>query len=239
MGILPAKTTNLALRERMAIGKNAHPSREIFEFLMEKRRLHCINKEFGQKDYTDFLRHCAIKGWTDMAAHYLDLGAFLEGLDTSLWQGQERWPLLEACKNGHRDVIEVLLKYGANTCLLALEFAAGRGYLDIVRSLLQQGAELGDAISLAAAKGYGDVDQELLDHGADIKNLRRPLLVYAVEQERVSLFRRLVERGCDPCDRKTVAECVRLAKEQGLESMLQLLSEHGVNEDNCALFFFS
>lgn len=71
--------------------------------------------------------------------------------------------------------------------------------------------------------------QELLDHGAAVKNTRSPLFVYAVEHGHVSLFELLVERGCDLREKETAVECMSMAKERGLDWMLQLLQEYGVD----------
>jgi ankyrin repeat protein len=101
--------------------------------------------------------------------------------------------------------------------------AAEKGDLDTVCILLDHGAELGEALSSAAAKGYGDIMQLLLDAGADLKNDSRSLLIHTVEYEHVLMFRMLVERGCAVSDPETVAECVRVAEENGLVSMLQLV----------------
>ncbi|KAH3952998.1 hypothetical protein HBH53_036430 [Parastagonospora nodorum] len=211
------------------------PSREVFEFLMEKRSLHCINREFGPAQYTRFLRHCAIEGWTKMAEHYLSLGASVEGVGDRALCGEDRRPLLLACRRGHKDTIKMLLEHQADNAVPALELAVGWGDLATVRLLLQHKAEFGDALALAVAKGHRDVVQELLDHGADIKIGSRPLLAYAIEHENVALFRLLVERGCDPRVDEAATECVRIAEEYGLESMLQLLREHGVNSDDTAI----
>ena len=222
-------------RNESRLAEMATPSREVFEFLMEKRRLHCINREFGPVQYTCFLRGCAVEGWTEMAEHYLSLGASVEGAGEKFLGGKDRRPLVLACRHGHKDTIRMLLEHQADTAVPALELAIGWGDLATVRLLLQHKAEFGDALSLAAAKGHMDVVQELLDHGADINIGSRPLLAYAIEHEHVALFRLLVERGCDPRVEEAATEFVGTAKEHGLESMLQLLREYGVNSDDTAM----
>jgi hypothetical protein len=211
------------------------PSREVFDFLTEKRRLHCINRQFGQKEYTEFLRQCAFRGWAEMAACYLELGASVDGLTpSSLWCKEQDRPLLDACSYGHQEVVKVLLDHGASTSAPALEYAAGKGHLRIVQMLLASGAEHGDALSRAAAKGYGDVVEVLLNHGAEVRDSSAPLLVSAIEHEHTAMFRLLIERGCEVRDTDTAAKCVRPAKEQGLESMLELLREFGVGHGEIA-----
>jgi hypothetical protein len=205
------------------------PSKEVFDFLTEKRILHCIDRQFGEDQYTDFLRHCAVKGWAEMAACYLDLGASVDGLTPKpMCCIEQKRPLLDACSYGHQEVVKVLLDHGASTSAPALEQAAGNGHLRIVQMLLASGAEHGDALSRAAAKGYGDVVEVLLNHGAEVRDSSASLLVSAIEHEHTAMFRLLIERGCEVRDTDTAAKCVRAAREQGLESMLQLLREFGV-----------
>jgi hypothetical protein len=49
------------------------------------------------------------------------------------------------------------------------------------------------------------------------------LLRHAIEHEYEAMFRSLVERGCVSRDQDTVAECVKVAVEKGLESISQLV----------------
>jgi hypothetical protein len=37
-------------------------SKDVFEFLIDKRRIYCTTREFGAKEYTKFLNRCATKG---------------------------------------------------------------------------------------------------------------------------------------------------------------------------------
>jgi hypothetical protein len=198
-------------------------SKDVFEFLMDKRRIHCTTREFGAKEYTEFLNRCATKGWTEMAAHYLDLGADVNGFGPEAYDDGRDIPLINACKKGFEAIVELLLARGADTSNPVLESAAEQGNLSIVRKLLDYGAEFGEALLAAAAKGWGDIVQELLDRGALVGNHLQALLLSAIEQEHTSMFKLVVQRNGNIIDPVTMSECRRVAVEKGLESMAQLV----------------
>ena len=202
------------------------PSKEVWDFIMGLRKIHPVTEEFGQKEYTSCLDRCASAGWADMAAHLLDLGAWVNG--TSPYDVHWR-PLVCACKRGHCNVVKVLLAHGADTSG-AVEAASQHGHLAIVQILLKHGADTTGALEKAAAGGYRDIVELLLDHGADPNDGSPNSLVYAIELEHVALFRLLMERGAI-MEEETSAECVRRAKEKGFESMSELLRENGVDVD--------
>jgi hypothetical protein len=73
--------------------------------------------------------------------------------------------------------------------------------------------------------------QLLLDAGVDANESigAESPLASAIGMEHVVLFNLLLERGADLDSPGTAEECVRRAKKDGLESMLTLLEEHGVD----------
>lgn len=91
-------------------------------------------------------------------------------------------PLIIACKNGHRDVVELLLNQGAdiewtdvrgNTPLIK---ACIRGHASIVRLLLEKGADVErtidrqhiTALMHACSRGHVEIVQILVEHGANV-----------------------------------------------------------------------
>ena len=200
------------------------PSREIFDFLMEKRRIHCIDRKFGVAAYTYFLNHCAREGWTDMGSYCLQLGAQVDGLGPdSVYAGEEHRPLVSACMKGHYDMARVLLQYDADISAPVLETAALCGHLPLVQLLLRYGADHGNAIAKAAAKGYKDIVEALIDDGADTRDCAGSLLVAAVNHEHEAMFALLLQRGIGAADLSMKAKCVKVAKDNGLTSMLGLI----------------
>ncbi|KAH7069282.1 ankyrin repeat-containing domain protein [Paraphoma chrysanthemicola] len=194
------------------------PSKEVFDFLMEQRGLHCIDRHFGPEQWTFFLHHCASRGWQEMASIYLKLGASVDGRCEQDLATRPR-PLIEACTQGHLGVVELLLEWGADVSAPALEIAAQHGHTDIVKILLSHGAEIGEAVHKAAAKGYRNILQILLDHGATIPGDQR-LTAYAIEHEDERMFRTLLRSG----SAGTLVDCVAYAEGRGLELMLDLLA---------------
>lgn len=156
------------------------PSREIFDFFMEKRRAYCTTRAYGAKEYTAFPVHSAQNGWVDMTTHYLSLGASVEGLGLSTDDAEQR-PLIGACRYGHEEVVRVLLAHGAETCQPALETAVRYGQLGIVSVLLDHGAEIGGAIAEAVAKGYRIIVHAVLRHDNKANSGLQDLLVRAVD----------------------------------------------------------
>ncbi|KAH7076436.1 ankyrin repeat-containing domain protein [Paraphoma chrysanthemicola] len=194
------------------------PSKEVFDFLMEKRGLHCIDRHFGPEQWTIFLHHCASRGWQEMASIYLELGASVNGQCRANVASETR-PLIKACIHGHLRVVELLLKWRADVSAPALETAAHHGHTHIVKVLLSHGAEVGEAAAKAAAKGYRNILQTLLDHGANIPDEQR-LLAYAIEHEDELMFQTVLRSG----SAGALADCVAYAEARGLESMLDLLA---------------
>lgn len=204
------------------------PSREVFKFLMEKRSIHCTTRVYGEKWFTRLLGESACYGWADMAAHYLDLGAKVDGPIPNpgiLYEDPDERPLLKACKYGYEDLVDVLLAHDADTSKPILEFAVRKGNLAIVKKLLDHKAELGDALLEAAKKGWGDIVQELLQRGATIDHNLQPLLLAAMKHEHTAMFHMLVQANGGEISNNIKSECINKAREKGLESMAQLVEQ--------------
>ena len=211
-----------ARRNAYEVARMHTPSLEVYEVLAEKRRLHCTREPYGVEEKTQFLVRCALNGWVDMAAHYISLGASLNGLfaHSPTWV---RIPLVAACIKGHEGVVKLLLAHGADTKKPALKVAIRWGYFAIVSLLLEHGAEVEGALAQAVARGYKSVVRSLLEHDTSAVEWQ-DLLVSAIEIEDEALFRLLVDYAGGAMDEATCAVCVAAAREKGLESMLELVS---------------
>ena len=92
-----------------------------------------------------------------------------------------RTALLYASIYGYKNIVEILLKNGADINIqdvngwTALIFASNHGHKDIVEILLKNGADVNKkifngetALMSASNKGYKEIVELLLKHGADI-----------------------------------------------------------------------
>lgn len=220
-----------AYNERKVANLNT-PSIRVFEFLQEKRRLHCTARTYGESQYTNFLCEATCSGWTKMAAVYLDLGARIEGrvpIPGHTMHENDGRPLLSACKRGYEDLVDLFLERGASTDAPALEVAAQNGNLAIVRKLLRHGAEFGQALLRAAERGWGDVVEELLDSKAEIGDNIQSLVVAAIRHEHERMFGVLIRYNGGCLGGRVKAECVRFANEEGLESMALMVDDIRAN----------
>jgi hypothetical protein len=199
------------------------PSKEILDLIAEKRKLRCLEETYGVEEYTRLLRYCAEKGWVEMAAHYISLGASVNGV-RPLRPIRNRVPLIAACIHGHEEIVKLLLTHGVDTSPPALETAALHGHYGIVSLLLEYGAGMGEALAKAVRKGYLSIVRTLLEHDTGIEPEWQGLLVSSVQVEDEALFWLLVKHVGGAIDDDTRTECAKVAKEMGLESMLELVS---------------
>lgn len=216
------------------------PYREVFEFLVEQKEMADLIQRCDVNLSTMLLVDCALEGWTEMAGHFLSLGAdvdgrlYDEGYGPSIYNfvGKQKRPLIYACDLGSEELVDILLAYGANTTKPVLEVAARKGNLSIVRKLLKHSAEFGNAVLEAVQHGWGDVFQELYNHAAitNDEGHLQALVMAAIQQEHTVMLLILLQSHRSRLSSSLKVECMRSAHEQGLESMVQLLEGFEVVE---------
>lgn len=156
--------------------------------------------------------------------------------------------LSQAVAHRHSEMVRYLLDIGApvngdkdNALANPLRSASLKGYTEIVKLLIERGARprlgWGDTLTSAAKYGYLDVVTMLLKHGANVnekptEDLRAPpAIVSAIQLEHEEMFFFLRKRGAVLNTPETGVKALKMAIEEGLESMVVLLLEEGVDAD--------
>ena len=149
-------------------------------------------------------------------------------------------PLLAAAKNGHENVVELLLKSKANpnpaNCrdTTPLFVAALGGYLNIVESLLSHGAVVNyrlpalrsNALEAAARHGHEGVVQALLDAGADPTYYNRKFRKGIPIVEAALSGHATIVRQLSPLSSAFgIQEAIIAAASEGHENVVRLLIE--------------
>jgi hypothetical protein len=128
------------------------------------------------------------------------------------------YPVMLACATGQTEAVEILLDYTASVGKFVglVSYAAAGGHLPIVKMLVE--------------RGY-DVDE--VDNAANptATPVTSPAIVSAIELEHVTMFRYLRNLGAIFDTPETCGEAVGRAKAAGLESMLDILAQEGVDID--------
>ncbi|KAK2762336.1 hypothetical protein FQN54_001346 [Arachnomyces sp. PD_36] len=109
--------------------------------------------------------------------------------------------------------------------------ACRHGFSEIVKLLLDHGADTYGALSKAASGGHLGIIQMLLDHGCDVNEGSPPAIVHAVDLEHVNMFYFLREKGAILNTPETGVEAAGRAKAADLQSMLKILATEGVDVD--------
>lgn len=106
-------------------------------------------------------------------------------------------PLWMAVQKGQTRVVTFLLEAGAKATGQILAIAAGNGHLSVCEALIAHGADVnsGGALNDAAGQDRVEVVRMLLEKGADPKG---NTLEQAAGQERTEMVRMLLEKGADP-----------------------------------------
>jgi ankyrin repeat protein len=150
------------------------------------------------------------RGDDALARELIELGA-----DVNASMAREPKQLMEACGNGHREIVDLLLQAGADVnakCSISdegdpgetpLMAAATFGHRDIVEALLEKGARIDittrrgrSALSVALDNGHGDLEMVRFLLGAGCPVDGRDLH-YPIRKRDLEVFQLLLARQSD------------------------------------------
>ena len=144
--------------------------------------------------------------------------------------------LIQAVENNEVEVVSRLLHSGTDPNGengLPLFWAAREGHTQVVRLLLQAGANpdpnaKGYALFWAAREGHTQVVRLLLEAGVEPQSDGFPLLL-ASENGHISIVRLLLQAGADPCNPRNAYLSLSWAAENGHSEVVHMLLEKGAH----------
>jgi ankyrin repeat domain-containing protein 17 len=162
----------------------------------------------------------------------------------------ETTPLMEACANGHKQIVQLLLKHNANINAQSargntpLHYAIQHNYTEIVEILIKHGGsnlklELANdnghtPLMEAASNGHVECSRLLIDAGADVNThsseFKETALTLASYKGQVDMVKFLLERNAD-LEHKTdeMHTALMEACMDGHVEVARILIEHGSN----------
>jgi len=195
------------------------------------------------------------RGKIDVALTLIEAGANLE------IKGQKGWTALHNAASGgdkgYKEVAEGLIKHHASvdalseTLLTPLHEAAGKSLVDLVRLLVDAGADVNardkfsntplrmcasNAQSFANLETFKQTVQILLDAGADINSgttINTTSLHSVVKWGNIDAVRFMIEHGADPNIRTTKGELpIDFAKDPAIKELLEPLTKSAPSTSN-------
>ena len=157
--------------------------------------------------------------------------------------------LIDACKNGHIDLVKKMLRYGVDVNVndkygnTPLYWASMCGYTEVVKLLLAHGADVNvkdndgsTPLYWASSRGHTEIVKLLLAHGADVnvnvndKYGNTPLFCASYEGH-AEIVKLLLEHGADVNVKNNYGSTsLHWASSNGHTEMVNLLKQHGATE---------
>ncbi|KAJ7138359.1 ankyrin repeat-containing domain protein [Mycena epipterygia] len=205
------------------------------------------------------LRAASKAGHTEVVQILLDQGADVNAPNTQdnnlfyspftstiVADGEDGSVLLGASARGHMEIVQLLLKKGADIDSNnggPLRVACKQGHVAIVRLLLEKGADsntadekYGSALEGASGAGHAEIVQLLLEHGTDIARENGRALRAACRQGHLDIVSLLLEKGAEIDEKDvTCGSALQAACASGHTQIVRFLLQNGANVDGSAL----
>ncbi|XP_048257810.1 serine/threonine-protein phosphatase 6 regulatory ankyrin repeat subunit A-like [Haliotis rufescens] len=183
---------------------------------------------------------------------HVDVVKYLLSQDTVDVNSRGRYkqtPMMRAAKNGHKEVVELLVKKGADLSLAynadgsnVLHLACVNGHVDVVKYLLSQdtvninsrGWRKRTPMMRAAEEGYKEVVELLVSKGADaslVDKRGNNLLHLACQRGQMELVKYIVSQDMVDINRRGLKKRspVMIAAESGHKEVVELLVNKGAD----------
>jgi hypothetical protein len=160
----------------------------------------------------------ASRGWVNTARHLLE--QYARGKIPMRRDGV--YVPFSPAQKSYQNPVDTLLQADPNRIMTN---AISNGHLNFVQLLLEYGCDTLGAVTEAAKKGYEDIVRVLLQSGADVNEEDGGLspVCCAVLREHTSMFYFLIDHGANVPSATMREEVAKRAKTAGVESMLELL----------------
>ncbi|KAJ7138321.1 ankyrin repeat-containing domain protein [Mycena epipterygia] len=166
--------------------------------------------------------------------------------NTIVADGEDGSVLLGASAHGHMEIVQLLLKKGADIDSNnggPLRVACKQGHIAIVRLLLEKGADsntadekYGSTLEGASGAGHAEIVQLLLEHGTDIVRENGRALRAACRQGHLDIVSLLLEKGAEINEKDvTCGSVLQAACASGHTQIVRFLLQNGANVDGGAL----
>ncbi|XP_067653296.1 ankyrin repeat domain-containing protein 50-like [Haliotis asinina] len=210
--------------------------KEVVELLVKRGADLSLRAQMGS-----ILHTACSRGHFDVVKYLLSLNS----VDINSRGVSNRTPVMVAAYEGHKDVVELLVKHGADMSLTSrfgnniLYLACEQGYSDIVKYLLSlkcvdinsRGVSNRTPVMVAAYEGHKDVVELLVKHGADMSLTSRfgnNILYLACEQGYSDIVKYLLSLKCVDINSRGVSNRtpVMVAAYEGHKDVVELLVKH-------------
>ena len=139
--------------------------------------------------------------------------------------------MIEAAKEGHADIVKLMINKGANHFNNTMREAARKGHTDIVKLMIEKGAtEFNGAMEAASAGGHMDIVKLMIEKGAYNFN---GAVYFAIAKGHMDIVKLLIQKGA-----KIFNEYIYMAIRYRNMDMLKLLLKNTkleINEINRAM----